>query len=207
MLQRRRGQTRPTAPGLRDFGIQLANFNEREAGCERCRSLQSRAYATDSTNERLTHIRPQIRRDYPLNLSILLGGGKETDKDSPVAASEQGGAQHGIPRGDAQGDVFGRSHSPGVRWGESKSPLNAAIARRGCHARRTATAPGWGLSSESCSLRVEHYEGGKLHLRLNKTTRPIANKYREGKLKKNFEERVQYYVKPFRGKRERPGRP
>ena len=24
---------------------------------------------------------PQIRRDYPLNLSILLGGGKETNKD------------------------------------------------------------------------------------------------------------------------------
>ena len=26
--------------------------------------------------------RPQIRRDYPLNLSILLSGGKETNKDS-----------------------------------------------------------------------------------------------------------------------------
>ena len=28
-------------------------------------------------------LRPQIRRDYPLNLSILLSGGKETNKDSP----------------------------------------------------------------------------------------------------------------------------
>lgn len=27
--------------------------------------------------------RPEIRRDYPLNLSILLSGGKETNKDSP----------------------------------------------------------------------------------------------------------------------------
>ena len=27
-------------------------------------------------------IRPQIRRDYPLNLSILLSGGKETNQDS-----------------------------------------------------------------------------------------------------------------------------
>ena len=26
---------------------------------------------------------PQIRRDYPLNLSILISGGKETNKDSP----------------------------------------------------------------------------------------------------------------------------
>lgn len=28
-------------------------------------------------------LRPEIRRDYPLNLSILLSGGKETNKDSP----------------------------------------------------------------------------------------------------------------------------
>ena len=28
------------------------------------------------------NFRPQIRCDYPLNLSILLGGGKETNKDS-----------------------------------------------------------------------------------------------------------------------------
>ena len=28
-------------------------------------------------------LRPQIRRDYPLNLSISLSGGKETNKDSP----------------------------------------------------------------------------------------------------------------------------
>ena len=28
-------------------------------------------------------IRPEIRRDYPLNLSILISGGKETNQDSP----------------------------------------------------------------------------------------------------------------------------
>ena len=28
------------------------------------------------------NFRPQIRRDYPLNLSISLSGGKETNKDS-----------------------------------------------------------------------------------------------------------------------------
>jgi hypothetical protein len=27
-------------------------------------------------------IRPEIRRDYPLNLSILISGGKETNQDS-----------------------------------------------------------------------------------------------------------------------------
>jgi hypothetical protein len=29
-----------------------------------------------------SYLRPQSRRDYPLNLSILLSGGKETNKDS-----------------------------------------------------------------------------------------------------------------------------
>ena len=28
-------------------------------------------------------IGPQIKQDYPLNLSILISGGKETNKDSP----------------------------------------------------------------------------------------------------------------------------
>ena len=31
----------------------------------------------------LSYFRPQIGRDYPLNLSISLSGGKETNKDSP----------------------------------------------------------------------------------------------------------------------------
>jgi hypothetical protein len=35
---------------------------------------------------------------------------------------------------------------------------------------------------ESGCLRSQPKEGGKLHLRLNMPTRPIANKYREGKL-------------------------
>ena len=47
--------------------------------------------------------------------------------------------------------------------------------------------------------------GGKLHLKLNTTTRSIANKYREGKLKRTlFKERVQEYVKPFRGNLKNP---
>lgn len=41
--------------------------------------------------------------------------------------------------------------------------------------------------------------GGKFHLKLNIGERPIANKYREGKLKQNPVERVQENVKPLRG--------
>ena len=39
---------------------------------------------------------------------------------------------------------------------------------------------------ESGCLRVQPKVGGKLHLRLNITARPIANKYREGKLQRTL---------------------
>ena len=41
-------------------------------------------------------------------------------------------------------------------------------------------------SSESGCLKVQPKVGGKPHLRLNMTMRPIANKYREGKLKRTL---------------------
>ena len=39
---------------------------------------------------------------------------------------------------------------------------------------------------ESGCLRMQPKVGGKLHLRLNTTERPIVNKYREGKLKRTL---------------------
>ena len=39
---------------------------------------------------------------------------------------------------------------------------------------------------ESGCLGMQPKAGGKLHLRLNTDTRPIANKYREGKLKRTL---------------------
>ena len=39
------------------------------------------------------------------------------------------------------------------------------------------------VSLESGCLVMQSKGGGILHLRLNMSTRPIANKYREGKLK------------------------
>ena len=41
-------------------------------------------------------------------------------------------------------------------------------------------------SQESGCLRLQPKVGGKLHLRLNTYTSPIANKYREGKLKRTL---------------------
>ena len=34
--------------------------------------------------------RPQIKHDYPLNLSISISGGKETNKDSPSSGERRG---------------------------------------------------------------------------------------------------------------------
>lgn len=39
---------------------------------------------------------------------------------------------------------------------------------------------------ESGCLKVQPKVGGKLHLKLNMSTNPIANKYREGKLKRTL---------------------
>jgi hypothetical protein len=41
--------------------------------------------------------------------------------------------------------------------------------------------------SESRSLEVERKMGGNLHLKLTIYSRPIANKYREGKVKRTLE--------------------
>jgi hypothetical protein len=40
---------------------------------------------------------------------------------------------------------------------------------------------------ESGCLRMQPKMGGKFHLRLNTGGRPIANKYREGKMKRTLE--------------------
>ena len=40
---------------------------------------------------------------------------------------------------------------------------------------------------ESRSLEMERKMGGMLHLKLNIDSRPIANKYREGKVKRTLE--------------------
>jgi hypothetical protein len=43
----------------------------------------------------------------------------------------------------------------------------------------------WFVRESGC-LKVQPKVGGKFHLKLNMTTRPIANKYREGKLKRTL---------------------
>jgi hypothetical protein len=53
---------------------------------------------------------------------------------------------------------------------------------------------------ESRFLRVKRKNGGNLHQRLSITLRPIANKYREGKLKSTSKGELKD-LKSLRGKR------
>ena len=46
--------------------------------------------------------------------------------------------------------------------------------------------------------------GGKFRLKLNIGGRPIAYKYREGKMQQNFEKRVKEYLKLLKRKRRKP---
>ena len=46
--------------------------------------------------------------------------------------------------------------------------------------------------------------GGKLLLRLNISNRPIANKYREGKMKSSLKRELTKYLKWLRGKCRKP---
>ena len=66
--------------------------------------------------------------------------------------------------------------------------------------RRRARA--LGVFSESGCLGVQPEAGGKPHLRLNTVARPIANKYREGKLKSTLKREL----KSTRNRREANGR-
>ena len=49
------------------------------ARCAEVAVLTKHRFRSTSVGHRL---RPEIRRDYPLNLSILISGGKETNQDS-----------------------------------------------------------------------------------------------------------------------------
>ena len=49
---------------------------------ERCVVVVVVVFAAAAAAAYLSRIRPEIRRDYPLNLSILISGGKETNQDS-----------------------------------------------------------------------------------------------------------------------------
>ena len=133
-------------------------------------------------------IRPRVRGDYPPNLSILLSGGKETNRDSPSKCDRTGRS----PACSLEPPFPGARGMPRSGGSPSRVPAQLSPLERGHYPWRVrgpyALPPGpWnGPSVESGCLKLQPKAGGKLHLRLNTTTSPIANKYREGKLKRTL---------------------
>ena len=103
----------------------------------------------------------------------------------PVAASEKGPAQRRIPYslGTGKCGVWEAVFSK-VEGG--LSPHEWGTDRSGCESRMVAFPLGIAVSRESGCLKVQPKVGGMLHLRLNIPERPIAKKYREGKLKRTL---------------------
>lgn len=65
-------------------------------------------------------------------------------------------------------------------------PLIGASPRVGVRPLPACSVRGLRASQESGCLGMQPKVGGKLHLRLNTGTSPIADKYREGKLKRTL---------------------
>ena len=70
-------------------------------GCSKEICLHLPGRGRESCSHRLEiylNFRPEIRREYPLNLSILLSGGKETNKDSLSSGERRGKSPAPNPR-------------------------------------------------------------------------------------------------------------
>jgi hypothetical protein len=125
----------------------------------------------------------QIRQEYPLNLSISISGGKETNKDSP-SNGEWSGKSSNLKSSRFPGrivvsrSIFGSK--PGI------SPLEQGIVEGDNPVFGLVFVPMWYTFKESGCLGMQPKMGGKYHLKLNNGERPIANKYREGKMKRTL---------------------
>ncbi|KRY65154.1 hypothetical protein T4B_2403 [Trichinella pseudospiralis] len=115
----------------------------------------------------------QIRRDYPLNLSISISGGKETKTNSPSSGERNEKSPYTEVGEQCCSSTFVGSLDWGFRAGAG--PITNGLL---CMVSRRFV--------ESGCLRLQPKAGGKSHPRLNIRTRPIANKYREGKLKRTL---------------------
>ena len=123
--------------------------------------------------------RPELRLDYPLNLSILVSGGIETEQD-PLSNGERTGVSSHLKAGPSGPRVLMCRH--GSSGAAGVSPLATGVTEGEipvCHSHRPRVRT---MPSESCSLRWERKAGGTFHPKLNTDSRPIANKYREGKV-------------------------
>lgn len=79
-----------------------------DASSRRRRSIRSPPHfrAWNAVRPARCTLRPRIGRDYPLGLSILLSGGKETNKDSPSSCERTGKSPAPNPAGAARREMW-----------------------------------------------------------------------------------------------------
>ena len=123
----------------------------------------------------------QIRRDHPLNLSISISGGKETNKDSPSNGERSGNSSSLKSLAGTARELWpGEAAVPRLLLSKLTWKGTSERVRAPCS---TPTGRAATVFRESGCLGMQPKVGGKLHLKLNTGTRPIANKYHEGKVK------------------------
>ncbi|KAL0642171.1 LOW QUALITY PROTEIN: hypothetical protein Bca4012_102655 [Brassica carinata] len=119
--------------------------------------------------------------DHPLSLSISISGGKETNKDSLSNGERTGRAQ-------LENRTPSRSNcSPEKRLSDGPGPSSLERgAREGESPCVRTLSHHAGAVYESGCLGMQPQSGGKFRPRLNMGERPIANKYREVKMKRTL---------------------
>ena len=123
----------------------------------------------------------QIRRGHPLNLSISISGGRETNEDSPSNGERSGNSSSLKSPAGAAGELWpGEAAVPRLLLSKLTWKGTSERVRAPCS---TPTGRAATVFGESGCLGMQPKVGGKLHLKLNTGTRPIANKYHEGKVK------------------------
>ncbi len=129
----------------------------------------------------MLQIEPQIRRDHPLNLSISISGGRETNKDSLSNGERSGNSSSLKSLAVTARELWpGEAAVPGLMLSKLTWKGTSERVRAPCATPSGRAATVFG---ESGCLGMQPKVGGKLHLKLNTCTRPIANKYHEGKVK------------------------
>ena len=110
--------------GSSGFTVRSRGVVRRRRARERVRAAAARPRTRPGGRADESRTRPRIRRDYPPNLSILVSGGKETNKDSPSNGERKGKSPARSPRVPAARGRFrvweGRS-SRGAAAGPSPS--------------------------------------------------------------------------------------
>ena len=196
-VSRSRGGTRPASLQFHSRVVGLATRGRLSAGAPLSAALPVRVHGCREhetaqphcrlcrVGETCTRLGPQIRRGDPLNLSISISGGKETNQDSPSNGERSGNSSSRQSLVSIASELWpAEAGAPEatpskLTW---KGTSERVIAPCGAESPRAATVFG-----ESGCLGVQPKVGGKLHLKPNSGTRPIANKYHEGKVKSTLE--------------------